>query len=513
MGAPVPNDARLKGPFKPMRFEATVEDCIVSHGEIPKDLHGGLYRVGPTWKRPTRQGTTGLLSMDGMVQGLVLDNGRADFRNRWVRTPKYLLEEKYGKGMFEWSDGEWADWRNFGWGNVKRNEFNCGVSQGTNNVNTFPFAGEVLASGEQGGPPVALDPITLETKGVVRWSAQLSHGMHAPAGRANGNGDGIVDPNSDPDAVFAAHPKWDHESGELFGFAWSDTEPYATIHVVSPDGRVTSKQLWDAPFHTNAHDIWLTPDHIVMPFQPFISTTKRIEQGLGVFGWDTELPITIGLIPRDGFPNAPVRWIECDIEPEYVMHTLSANVENGKLTLDAPIFNRPPFPFEDDFKEGDDVALFFSLAKSTLGRWTIDLETGKGTSERLDDRPAELPKVDERFYGKGYSFGFMIAGDPKGKGMSMKDLVVRNMKTGDQQAYRIRHDTPAAVLEASFAPRAVDSPEGDGYIIVPVSKWAQDLSEFLIFDTHDITQGPIATIDIPFHMGWTPHGHYMDFRS
>ena len=183
------------------------------------------------------QGTNGLLSMDGMVQGLVLDNGRADFRNRWMSTPKYLLEEKYGQGMFEWSDGDWADWRNFGWGDVKRNEHNCGIPQGTNNVNTFPFAGEVLASGEQGGPPVALDPITLETKGVVRWSTQLSHGMHDPAGRANGNGDGIIDPDTDPDAVFAAHPKWDHETGELFGFAGQRYEPFATIHIVSPAGR------------------------------------------------------------------------------------------------------------------------------------------------------------------------------------------------------------------------------------------------------------------------------------
>jgi carotenoid cleavage dioxygenase-like enzyme len=512
MGAPVPNDARLKGPFKPMRFEATVEDCTVSQGEIPKDLHGGFYRVGPTWKRPTRQGTNGLLSMDGMVQGLVISDGKADFRNRWVRTPKYLLEEKHGEGMFEWSDGEWKDWRNFGWGDVKRTDQNRGIPQGTNNINCFPFAGEVLASGEQGGPPVALDPITLETKGVVRWSNQLSHGMHAPAGQANGNGEGVFPPDGDPDAVFAAHPKWDHESGELFGFAFNDEEPYVTIHVVSPEGKVTSKPLWDAPFHCNAHDIWLTPDHIVVPFQPFVSTPKRIEKGLGIFGWNPELPITIGLIPRAGFPECKTRWIECDIEPEYVMHTLSCNVADGKLTLDAPIFNRPPFPFETDFKEGDDVALFFSLAKSTLGRWTIDLETGKTKTERLDDRPAELPKVDERFYGKGYNFGFMIAGDAKGKGMRMKDLVVRDVKTGAEQMYRIRHETPAAVLEASFAPRHVDSPEGDGYIIVPVAKWAVDLSEFLIFDTEDITQGPVATIDIPFHMGWTPHGHYMDFR-
>src|ERR1700675_3154269 len=101
MGAPVPNDARFRGPFKPMRFEATIEDCVVSQGEIPEDLAGGFYRVGPTFKRPTQQGTQGLLNMDGMVQGLVIEGGKAHFRNRWIRTPKYLLEEKYGKSMFE----------------------------------------------------------------------------------------------------------------------------------------------------------------------------------------------------------------------------------------------------------------------------------------------------------------------------------------------------------------------------------------------------------------------------
>ena len=93
MSYPLPSEVRLSGPFQPMRFEATVEECIVTHGEIPKELAGGFYRVGPTWKRPTRQGTNGLLGMDGMVQALVLENGHADFRNRWIRTPKYTLEE------------------------------------------------------------------------------------------------------------------------------------------------------------------------------------------------------------------------------------------------------------------------------------------------------------------------------------------------------------------------------------------------------------------------------------
>jgi len=499
MGAPVPNDARFKGPFVPMRFEATVEDCIVTHGEIPKDLAGGFYRVGPTWKWPTKQGNQGLLSMDGMVQALVFDNGRADFRNRWVRTPKFLLEQEHGHGMFEWSDGEWGDWRNFGWGCVKRDEYTTGIPQGTNNINTFPFAGEILASGEQGGPPIALDPITLETKGVVRWSSKLSAGMHGQAGYG--------------DAVFTAHPKWDNETGELFGWAYKDTEPYVTLHKISPEGAVISRELWDAPYNSVAHDIWLTPDYIVLPFQPFIASTQRIEQGLGVFGWDTTLPIVLALIPRNDLIAGKIRWLTCDIEPEYVMHTLSCNVSDNKITLDAPIFDRPPFPFEFDFKEGDDVALFFSIARSTLGRWTVDLDTGKVTTERLNDRPAELPKVDERFYGRGYRWGYMIGGDAKRAGMSMKSLVVHDMAKGTEQEYRIRHDQPAAVLEATFAPRMPDSPEGDGYLIVPVSKWAENLGEFLIFDSYDISAGPICRIELPFRMGWTPHGHWMDFRS
>ena len=35
----------------------------------------------------------------------------------------------------------------------------------------------------------------------------------------------------------------------------------------------------------------------------------------------------------------------------------------------------------------------------------------------------------------------------------------------------------------------------------------------LIFDTQDITQGPICRIELPFMLGWTPHGHWMDFRQ
>jgi len=94
----------------------------------------------------------------------------------------------------------------------------------------------------------------------------------------------------------------------------------------------------------------------------------------------------------------------------------------------------------------------------------------------------------------------------------MNNLTVTNMKTLSESTYQIRDNEPAAVLEATFAPRKIDSPEGDGYIIVPVSWWAEKRGEYLIFDTDDVSSGPICRIELPFQLGWTPHGHWMDFR-
>ncbi|MBV8929906.1 MAG: carotenoid oxygenase family protein [Mycobacteriaceae bacterium] len=494
----IPNSAVLSGAFRPMRFEATVEDCATTFGEIPKELSGGFYRVGPTFKRPTRQGGNGLLAMDGMVQGLIFDNGRADFRNRWIRTPKYLLEERHGRAMFCWTDGEWNDWRNIGFGQAVRDAFTRGIPQGANNINCFPFAGELLASGEQGSPPVALDPLSLETRGIVAWSSQLARGIFDRAGYG--------------DAAFTAHPKWDSATGTLYGWSYSNRAPYVTVHVVGPDATVVSRELTDAPYSCEVHDMWLTPEWIVLPFQGFVFDPGRIARGLPVHGWNPDLPTVLALVPRRNVERGEIRWITAEIEPQYAMHTLAANVAGNTLTLDAPIFERPPFPLEIDRFEGQDVALFFNLARSTLARWTVDLDAGSVEAEPLDDRPRELPKVDERHYGRGHRWGYLIGGDAKGNGMRLHSLVVRDIKTGTEQEYRLRHDRPALVMEPTFVPRTPDAPEGDGYLIVPVSRWTENLGEYAIFDTHDIASGPVCRIEIPFLLGFTPHGHWMDFR-
>ena len=95
------------------------------------------------------------------------------------------------------------------------------------------------------------------------------------------------------------------------------------------------------------------------------------------------------------------------------VHTLAANTNGNILTLDSPAFEgRPAWPFESDFLNNPEGAkLFFALASASMTRWTVDLSTGRCKTERLSDRPCELSKIDERFFGKPYRWGFLVGGE------------------------------------------------------------------------------------------------------
>ncbi len=60
-----------------MRFEVDIDDCTV-HGEIPRTLNAGFYRVGPTLKHLPRDGALGFPAMDGMVQAMIFDTQGID---------------------------------------------------------------------------------------------------------------------------------------------------------------------------------------------------------------------------------------------------------------------------------------------------------------------------------------------------------------------------------------------------------------------------------------------------
>jgi carotenoid cleavage dioxygenase-like enzyme len=76
----------LDGNFAPVTEEVTTHDLPVT-GTIPPELEGRLLRIGPNPMSPPDPATHHWFAGDGMVHGVRLRGGRAEwYRNRWVRS-------------------------------------------------------------------------------------------------------------------------------------------------------------------------------------------------------------------------------------------------------------------------------------------------------------------------------------------------------------------------------------------------------------------------------------------
>ena len=149
-------------------------------GELPGELNGTLYRNGPNpqFDAPGAHWFVG----DGMLHAFHLDNGRASYRNRWVRTPKWLAEHDAGRALFG------------GFGRkLPGTPASVTDDGGVANTNIIFHAGKLLAL-EEGHMPTEIEPGTLNRKGYCDY-------------------DGAIQ------GPFTAHPKIDPVTGELAFFA------------------------------------------------------------------------------------------------------------------------------------------------------------------------------------------------------------------------------------------------------------------------------------------------------
>src|SRR5204862_7777844 len=80
----------LAGVFAATHEEVTLSDLEVV-GEIPDDLNGVYVRNGPN-PQFEPQGRYHWFDGDGMVPAVHIADGRATYRNRWVRTDGFDRE-------------------------------------------------------------------------------------------------------------------------------------------------------------------------------------------------------------------------------------------------------------------------------------------------------------------------------------------------------------------------------------------------------------------------------------
>ena len=69
-------------------------------GSVPRDLNGTLYRCGPDRQYPPMTADDIFIDGEGMVHMFHFEDGHVDYRSRWVRNERFLLQEAARRSLF-----------------------------------------------------------------------------------------------------------------------------------------------------------------------------------------------------------------------------------------------------------------------------------------------------------------------------------------------------------------------------------------------------------------------------
>lgn len=450
MSDTVAGNAYLVGNYAPVAEEVTAYDLPVE-GELPPELEGRYLRNGPNPMSAPDPATHHWFVGDGMVHGVRLRGGRAEwYRNRYVGSA--ALAAARGEGDI--AGPNWSGW-----------------TTGPN-TNVGGFAGTTWAMVEAGGTPVELT-YELETVGRNDFGGTLP-------------------------GAFSAHPKLDPATGELHAmtYAWAQWMDHVQYVVVGPDARVRRTVDIPLPGMTMLHDMSLTDRYAVVYDQPCTVDLDLAFAGRFPFRWNPDYGNRVGLLPRDG-DAADIIWIE--VPNGYAFHPMNAyDAHDGTVVIDLCNY--------DVMFDRDLLGPFGDGGQARLERWVLDPATRTAAITVIDETANEFPRHRGSLSTQPYRYGYCVSPSPEpGVGWP---VIKHDLHTGGREA----HDPGVgrATGEMVFVARADDDAEDAGWLVGLVHDQGEARTELMVLDAQDLGRGPVATVALPqrvpfgFHGNWVP---------
>jgi carotenoid cleavage dioxygenase-like enzyme len=452
----------------PHRAESDIRDLEVIQGEIPASLAGTLYRCGPDRQYPPRTAQDVFIDGEGMVHMFRIGGGRVDYRNRWVRTERFLLQEAARRSLF-------GRYRN----RYTNDPTVAGRNMGTANTNVV-WHGRRLLVLKEDSRPMEVDPDTLATRGEFDFAGALKS------------------------VSLTAHPKLDLHRNELIAFSYQaqgDATRDCVIYIADAHGSIVHEIALQMPYAGMVHDFAVTDSHVIVPFFPLITDLEVIKAGGPYYQWHPDQPSHYAVVPRHGSAHE-VRWFRGPTVS--AGHMMNAFTEGDSVHLDLCLYDGNCFDF---FPSHDGSP--FKQAPPLLTRMSFNLATEQFAMRRLLGSPCEMPKIDDRRMGKPYRYGFVIcrAPDAVAGAVGMGAIGRFDHHTGALATWSPGPDS--GVQEPTFIPRGPDAAEGDGYLLVLVNRLSQLRSDLAILDAQRLNEGPVALVRMPTRVRATFHGMWV----
>jgi all-trans-8'-apo-beta-carotenal 15,15'-oxygenase len=442
---------------------ADVEGCV------PEFIRGTYYLNGPARFSRGRFRYRHWLDGDGMVCSLRFGAQAVHFTSRFVRGEKFKAEEEAGRPLF----------RAFGTA-FRGDRLKRGITlESPVNVSVHTFAGRLLAFGEQ-GLPVELDPSTLETRGEFNFGGALND----------------LSP-------FAAHPKLDRGTGEMFNFgvAFSAAEPQLNLYRFDARARLVYRRRLPLDYSCSLHDFGLSRSYAVFYLSPYVLDMRAlVAEGrtlLDSLSWEPERGSSLLVVSREtGREVARV-----PVAPRHCLHFINCFEEGERLAVDVLELERPVY---EQYRTLPD--LFEDVCEGRPVRYVVSPEGG-GLIEKREigySRAPDFPSVNPLDAARAYEDFWMLGISAAGRrGRKFFDHLV-HAGWGGARAPDVYQAPPFHYLCGEPVFVAAPGGEGGGVVICQVFDAGRAESAFVVFDAFDVAAGPVARLRLkaPVHLGF-----------
>ena len=469
----------LNGAWTPNYTEYTATDMEVI-GEIPDDIDGVYIR---NTENPVHEpiGNYHPFDGDGMIHSMVFKDGKAEYRNRFVRTKGFNAEQLAGEAL----------WTGIANDPRKSKRPGCGAQgyvKDSSSTDVVVHAGQILSTFWQCGDAYQLDPFTLEQSGTVGWA---------------------------PLEGISAHPKIDERTGEMMFFNYSKHAPYQHYGVVDKNNKLVHYTPVPLPGPRLPHDMAFSENYSILVDLPLFWDPEMLKQGRHHARYFDNLKTRFGILPRYGTADQ-VQWFEAD--PTYVLHWMNAYEEGDEIILEGYFQDQPdPQPLPGmppavgQLMANIDIHSF----QSKLHRWRFNLKTGEAKEQRLDDRALEFGTFNQQYAGRKSRYVYSVSGEPNW--FLFSGIVKHDTETGE--SWSLPFGEQRFGSEAPFVPRINSQDEDDGYLVSFITDMKLDRSECVLIDAKKIEAGPVCKIILPHricsgtHTTWADRSYIEKFSS
>ncbi|MFT4288751.1 carotenoid oxygenase family protein [Nocardioides sp.] len=462
------------GPWRPQTVERNVDDVEVVAGEVPTDLDGIYLRNTENPLHPALKAYHPF-DGDGMIHLIGFRDGKAFYRNRFVKTDGLAAEVEAGRSL--WAGiSEMPDWslREDGWGARRQ-------LKDASSTDVVVHRGYALTSFYQCGDLYKLDPYTADTLGKETWKGKFPF-----------------------DWGVSAHPKVDEHTGELLFFNYSKDAPYMKYGVVDENNDLVHYIDVPLPGPRLPHDMAFTENYAIMNDFPLFWDAELLKEGVHKPTFHRDIPSRFGVIPRRG-TTADIKWFEAS--PTYVLHFVNAYEDGDEIVLDG-FYQHDPEPKDVGGNRWERAFRFLALdnIKSRLHRWRLNLVTGQATEESLTDTITEFGMMNGSYTGRDYRYAYAATGKPNW--FLFNGLTRHDMKTGAEEHFDFGDGVYGS--ETAMAPRVGSTSEDDGYLVTFTSDMNADESYCLVFDAARLGDGPVCKLRLPERISSGTHSTWVD---